>query len=50
MRLRSLDFLSVGEKFDADESLFVFLLLQRRRTLLFFYGFLDESDDLALFG
>jgi hypothetical protein len=32
------------------DSLLVFLLLQRRRTLLFFYGFLDESDDLALFG
>ena len=30
--------------------LLVFPLLQRRRSLLFFYGFLDESDDFALFG
>ena len=30
--------------------LLIFPLLQRRRSLLFFYGFLDESDDLALFG
>src|SRR5260370_18348093 len=29
------------------DSLLVFLLLQRRRTLLFFYSFLDESDDLG---
>src|SRR5258708_1144691 len=27
--------------------LLVFLLLQRRRSLLFFYSFLDESDDLG---
>ena len=32
------------------DSLLLFLLLQRRRSLLSFYGFLDESDDLALFG
>jgi hypothetical protein len=30
--------------------LLVFPLLQRRRSLLFFYGFLHESDDFALFG
>ena len=29
------------------DSLLVFLLLQRPRTLLLFYSFLDESDDLG---
>ena len=31
------------------DSLLVVLLPQRRRSLLFFDGFSDESDDLALF-
>jgi len=39
-----------GEFFGLLNPLLVVPLPQRRRALLFFDGFLDESDDLPLFG